>query len=51
MKDKQHISNFIEQVATSDFKKAHVALAAIVNEKIKQRIVVAHQNLNKANSN
>ena len=42
---KESTINFIKHVANNDFKKADSALAAIVNEKIKQRIAVANQNL------
>ena len=42
---KENTINFIKHVTNNDFKKADSALAAIVNEKIKQRIAVANQNL------
>jgi hypothetical protein len=42
---RENTINFIKHVTNNDFKKADSALAAIVNEKIKQRIAVANQNL------
>ena len=42
---KENTINFIKHVANNNYKKADGALAAIVNEKIKQRIAVANQNL------
>jgi len=45
MDTKQSISKFINHVARNDFKKADTQLAAIVNEKIKQRIVAADKKL------
>jgi len=43
--------NFIKHVTNNDFKKADNALAAIVNEKIKQRIAVVNQNLSTSKGN
>jgi len=48
---KESTINFIKHVANNDFKKADSALAAIVNEKIKQRIAVANQNLSTQKGN
>ena len=45
MNDKQNIVNFIKHVSSNDFKKANNALAAVVNEKIKQRIQAADRKL------
>jgi hypothetical protein len=48
---KENTINFIKHVANNDYKKADSALAAIVNEKIKQRIAVANQNLSTQRGN
>lgn len=48
---KESTINFIKHVANNDFKKADSALAAIVNEKIKQRIAIANQNLSTQRGN
>jgi hypothetical protein len=45
MKDKIHLTNLVTHIAQNDFKKAYGSLTAVVNEKIKQRIVVANQKL------
>jgi hypothetical protein len=45
MNTKQTISKFINHVTRNDFKKADIQLAAIVNEKIKQRIIAADKKL------
>ena len=43
--------NFIKHVTNNNFKQANDALAAVVNEKIKQRIAVANQNLSTSKGN
>ena len=48
---KENTINFIKHVSNNDFKKADSALAAIVNEKIKQRIAIANQNLSAQKGN
>jgi len=45
MNTKQTIAKFVNHVARNDFKKADQQLAAIVNEKIKQRIQAADKKL------
>lgn len=45
MNEKEHLINFIKHVSSSEFKKANNSLAAVVNEKIKQRIAVADKQL------
>ena len=45
MKEKQNIINLIKHVSGSDYNKANAALAAVVNEKIKQRIQAADRKL------
>lgn len=45
MNEKKDIINFIKHVTSSDYKKANQSLAAVVNEKIKQRIATANQKL------
>ncbi len=45
MNENQHIVNFIKHVTSNDFNKANEALAAVVNEKIKQRIQAADNQL------
>jgi len=45
MDNKQILSKFINNVARNDLKKADQQLAAIVNEKIKQRIQAADKKL------
>lgn len=42
---KEHTINFIKYVNSKDYKKANEALAAIVNEKLKQRIQAANAQL------
>jgi hypothetical protein len=42
---KENTINFIKHVANNDFKKADSDLAAIINEKLKQRIAIANQKL------
>lgn len=43
--------NFIKHVTNNNFKQANDALAAVVNEKIKQRIAVVNQNLSTSKGN
>ena len=45
MNEKNEIVNFIKHVSSNEFKKANDALAAVVNEKIKQRILAVDQKL------
>lgn len=45
MNEKNEIINFIKHVSGNDFKKANDSLAAVVNEKIKQRIQAVDQKL------
>jgi len=45
MKQQKHLVNFINHITNNNFKQANGELAAIVNEKIKQRIRAADQAL------
>ena len=45
MNVQKNIASFVSHVTNNKFKQANDALAAVVNEKIKQRIAVANQNL------
>ena len=45
MNEKKDIINFIKHVSSNDFNRANQALAAVVNEKIKQRIQAADKQL------
>lgn len=45
MNEKKDIINFIKHVSSNDFNRANQALAAVVNEKIKQRIQAVDRQL------
>jgi len=45
MNKQKNIARFISNVANNNFKKANEALAAVVNEKIQQRVRTADQKL------
>ena len=45
MNEKNEIINFIKHVSSNEFKKANSSLAAVVNEKIKQRIATVDKQL------
>jgi hypothetical protein len=47
MNEKKNIVSFINHVTNNEFKRADAALAAVVNEKIKQRIADANRALAK----
>jgi hypothetical protein len=45
MDQKQNITQFIKNVSKEDYAKANSYLAAVVNEKLKARIITANQKL------
>lgn len=45
MTEKPNIIKLIKHIASNDYSKADQALAAIVNEKLKRRIVAADQKI------
>jgi|TARA_R110000868_G_scaffold368446_1_gene631557 hypothetical protein len=51
MNVQKNIASFVSHVTNNKFKQANDALAAVVNEKIKQRIAVANQNLSTSKGN
>lgn len=48
MNEKQNLIQFIKNVSDKDYAKANSYLSAVVNEKLKARIVAAEQKLAKS---
>lgn len=45
MNQKQEILKFVNHISNNNLKQANIALASIVNEKIKNRIAIANSKL------